>query len=50
MEKATLFRLATLLTLKEEDKRVESRRSESGRRTSWKLTTREYNRRAGISD
>lgn len=34
----------------EEDKRVESRRSESGRRTGWKLTTREYNRRAGISD
>ena len=33
----------------EEDGRVESRRSERGTRTGWKLTTREYNRRADIS-
>ena len=41
--------VAILLGKLEEDGRVESRRSERGTRTGWKLTVREYNRRADIS-
>lgn len=46
----TSWIVAPILYKLEEDGRVESRRSESGRRTGWKLTTREYNRRADVSD
>ena len=34
----------------EEEGRVEAWLSENGNKTGWKLTTREYNRRADISD
>lgn len=42
--------VAVLLYKLDEDRRVEARRDMRGRRTGWKLTTRERNRRADISD
>lgn len=42
--------VATVLYKLEEDKRVEPRLSVSGRRTGWKLTSIEKNRRTDISD
>ena len=42
--------VVTVLYKLEEDKRVEPRLSASGRRTGWKLTSIEKNRRTDISD
>ena len=42
--------IAGILYKLEEDQRVEARRGPSGQRSGWKLTTRERNRRAGVSN
>lgn len=42
--------VAVVLYKLDEDGRVEARRSTSGRRTGWKLTVPEKNRRADVSD
>ena len=42
--------IACVLYKLEEDQRVETRRDSSGRRSGWKLTTHEKNRRADVSN
>ena len=42
--------IACILYKLEEDQRVEARRGRSGQRSGWKLTTREKNRRADVSN
>ena len=42
--------IACILNKLEEDDRVEARRGQGGQRSGWKLTTRERNRRADVSN
>ena len=42
--------IACVLYKLEEDQRVEARRGPSGQRSGWKLTPREKNRRADVSN
>ena len=42
--------IACILNKLEEDQRVEARRGRGGQRSGWKLTTRERNRRADVSN
>ena len=42
--------IACILYKLEEDQRVEARRGPGGRRSGWKITTRERNRRAEVEN